>query len=134
MKILVISLAGIGDALLATPLIHELRTNFPEATIDVLVKEAGARDSLENNPSVNRVFYKNLWKANAFERIRFFWAFRRERYQLSINTHPQSRIYYRIAAFLAGAPVRLSHVYECFTPLDRALVTATLPQDYTRHS
>jgi len=28
-KILVIAMAGIGDALIATPLIHELRANFP---------------------------------------------------------------------------------------------------------
>ncbi len=66
--------------------------------------------------------------------MRFVWSLRRERYQLSINTHPQSRIHYRIAAWLAGAQARISHEYECFTWLDRWLVTGTLPQDYTRHS
>ena len=59
-KILVISLAGIGDTLFATPLIHELRANFPDATIDVLVMWAGSKDLLEHNPHVNRVFQKNL--------------------------------------------------------------------------
>src|SRR5438445_6213068 len=54
MKILVISLAGIGDAFLATPLIHELRLSFPAATIDALVRWAGARDLLESNPHLNR--------------------------------------------------------------------------------
>jgi ADP-heptose:LPS heptosyltransferase len=134
MKILVISLAGIGDTLIATPLLRELRENFPDATIDVLVKEAGAKDFLERNPSVNRVFYKNLLTCGALEKLSFLWSLRRERYQLSINTHPQSRIHYRIAAWLAGADVRLSHEYECFTWLDRWLVTGSLPQDYTRHS
>jgi heptosyltransferase-2 len=133
-KILVISLAGIGDALIATPLIRELRENFPDATIDALVKESGARDFLERNPNVNRVFYKNLWTCSAFERVRFFWSLRRERYQLSINTHPQSRVHYRVAAWLVGAEVRISHEYECFNWLDRWLVTGTLPQDYARHS
>jgi heptosyltransferase-2 len=133
-KILVISLAGIGDALIATPLIRELRENFPDATIDALVKESGARDFLERNPNVNRVFYKNLWTCSAFERVRFFWSLRCERYQLSINTHPQSRVHYRVAAWLVGAEVRVSHEYECFNWLDRWLVTGTLPQDYTRHS
>ena len=134
MKILVISLAGIGDALLATPLIRELRENYPNATIDALVKEAGAKDFLERNPNVNRVFHKDLLKCGQWERVRFVWSLRRERYQLSINTHPQSRIHYRVAAWLAGAEVRISHEYECFTWLDRWLVTGTLPQDYTRHS
>jgi ADP-heptose:LPS heptosyltransferase len=64
----------------------------------------------------------------------FLWRLRRERYQLSINTHPQSRIHYRVAAWLAGAEVRISHEYECFTWIDRLLVTGTLPQDYLRHS
>jgi heptosyltransferase-2 len=133
-KILVISLAGIGDSLIATPFIRELRENYPQATIDVLVKEAGARDMLERNPSVNRVFYKDLFKCGTLEQVRFLWSLRKEHYQLSINTHPQSRIHYRIAAWLAGADVRVSHEYECFTWLDRWLVTGTLPQDYTRHS
>ena len=133
-KILVISLAGIGDTLIATPLIRELRENFPDAVIDALVKEAGARDFLERNPNVSRVFYKNLWTCNAFERVRFLRSLRRERYQLSINTHPQSRIHYRVAAWLAGAQLRISHRYECSNWLDNWLVTASLPQDYNRHS
>jgi ADP-heptose:LPS heptosyltransferase len=133
-KILVISLAGIGDTLFATPLIHELRANFPDATIDVLVKEAGARDLLESNPHLNRVFYENLMECGRLEALRFLWPLRRERYRLSINTHPQSRIHYRVAAFVAGAQVRISHAYECFNWIDRRLVNTTLPQDYSRHA
>jgi ADP-heptose:LPS heptosyltransferase len=127
-------MAGIGDTLIATPLIHELRANFPGAVIDALAMWAGSKDLLENNPHVNRVFQKNLIKCGKLEAMRFLWSLRRERYQLSINTHPQSRIHYRLAAWLAGAEVRLSHEYECFTWLDRWLITGTLPQDYTRHS
>ena len=134
MKILVISLAGIGDTLIATPLLHELRENFPNAAIDVLAMWPGAKDLLEHNPNVSRVFQKNLMKCGKFEAVKFLWSLRREGYQLSINTHPQSRIHYRIAAWLAGAEVRISHEYECFNALDRWLVTGTLPQDYTRHS
>ena len=134
MKILVISLAGIGDTLFATPMIHELRARFPEATIDVTVKEAGARDLLENNPHLNRVIYQDLLKSGKLEAWRFFRSLRKNRYDLSINTHPQSRMVYRIAARIVGARTRLSHEYECFTWLDRRLVTSTMPQDYSRHA
>jgi heptosyltransferase-2 len=133
-KTLVISLAGIGDTLFATPLIQELRANFPDATIDVLTKEAGARDLLESNPHLDRVIYKNLMKCGKLETFRFLRSLRRENYQISINTHPQSRIHYRVAAYLAGAPTRISHEYECFNWLDRRLVNVTLPQDYARHA
>ena len=134
MKILVISLAGIGDTLIATPLLHELRLNFPEAVIDVLTMWPGSKDLLEGNPHINRVFQKNLIRCGKWEAVRFLWSLRRHGYQLSICTHPQSRIHYRVAAWLAGASARVSHEYECFRWLDRRLVTVTLPQDYTRHS
>jgi ADP-heptose:LPS heptosyltransferase len=134
MKILVISMAGIGDTLLATPLIHELRANFPDATIDALAIWPGSKDLLENNPHLNRVYQKNLIKAGKLEALAFLWPLRRNRYDVSINTHPQSRMHYRIAALIIGAPMRISHEYECFNWLDRRLVNRTLRQDYSRHS
>jgi heptosyltransferase II len=133
-KILVISMAGIGDTLIATPFIRELRENFPGATVDVLAMWAGSKDLLENNPHVNRVFQKNLIKCGKFEALEFLWSLRRERYDISINTHPQARIHYRITARIVGATKRISHEYECFNWLDWKLVNETLPQDYARHS
>jgi ADP-heptose:LPS heptosyltransferase len=133
-KILVISLAGIGDTLIATPLIRELRENFPGVTIDAFVRWPGAKDLLEHNPNVNRVFQKDLISCGKFEVLRFFQSLRRERYRLSINTHPQGPRLYRFAAWLAGAEVRISHEYERFSWIDRLLMTGSLPQDYSRHS
>jgi ADP-heptose:LPS heptosyltransferase len=133
-KILVISLAGIGDTLLSTPLIHELRANFPDATIDALALWPGSKDLLENNPHLNRVHQKNLIKAGKLGALRFLWSLRKNHYDVSVNTHPQSRIHYRIAARIVGAKARISHEYECFGALDRKLVNKTLPQDYSRHS
>jgi len=134
MKILVITLAGIGDTLLTTPLIHELRANFPDAAIEALVRWRGALDLLENNPHLNRVIQKDLVQAGKSAALRFLWSLRQERYDVSINTHPQSQILYRVAARTVGAPLRISHEYECSGWLDRWLMNRTLPQDYTRHS
>ena len=134
MKFLVISLAGIGDTLFATPLIHELRANFPEARIDVLVMWAGARDALEGNPHVNTVYQKNLIKASKGDALRFLGEVRRQRYEVSINTHPQSRMEYRAVARFINARTRISHVYDNASFLDRLLVNRTIRQDYGRHS
>ena len=71
MKILVISLAGIGDTLIATPFIRELRENFPGMAIDALVRWPGAKDLLEHNPNVNRVFQKDLMTCGKFAALRF---------------------------------------------------------------
>ena len=134
MKILVISLAGIGDTLLATPLIHELRRSFPGARIDVLVMWAGARDLLEANPHVTAVHFLNMLKAGLPASLKFLLGLRKERYDLSLNTYPQSKVQYRIVARLINATQRLSHRYENSTMLDRWLVTQTVPQNYHRHS
>jgi len=133
-KILIISLAGNGDTLFATPLIHELRANFPDATIEALVRWVAARDLLAGNPHLNRVHQKDLMKCGKLEALQYLRALGRNGYDYSINTHPQSRIHYRAAARLIGARTRLSHEYECSGPLDRWLVNRTLPQDYTKHA
>jgi heptosyltransferase-3 len=134
MKILVVSLAGIGDTLFTTPLIHELRANFPAATIEALVRWPAARDLLANNPHLTRVHQKDLMDCGAGEVWRFLGTLRHNQYDVSINTHPQSRIHYRVAARLISARTRFSHVYECSGMLDRWLVNLTLPQDYAKHA
>ncbi|HNQ74104.1 MAG TPA: glycosyltransferase family 9 protein [Verrucomicrobiota bacterium] len=134
MKILVISLAGIGDTLLATPLIAELRANFPGARIDALTLWPGAKDLLETNPHLDTVYQKNLLHSPKAGAWRFLRELRSRRYDVSINTHPQSRIHYRFIARLIGARERLSHEYDCSGCLDHLLVNQTLPQDYARHT
>jgi ADP-heptose:LPS heptosyltransferase len=134
MKILVIAMAGIGDTLIATPLIHELRANFPDATIDVLVRWPGAKDLLIGNPHVNRVHQCDFGAAGAPAFLKFLAGLRQERYDVSINTHPQSKIEYRIVARIVGATQRLSHTYDPSTFLDKWLVTHQLAQDYAIHS
>jgi heptosyltransferase-2 len=134
MKLLIISMAGIGDTLFATPLIHELRANFPSAQIDALVMWAGAKDSLEGNPHLNSIFQKNLLKAGKAEGLQFLWQLRKARYDVSINTYPQSRTEYRMVARFIQARERISHAYDNTGLLDRSLVNRTLPQSYKLHS
>ena len=134
MKILVISMAGIGDTILATPLLRELRANFPKARIEVLVLWAGSRDILVGNPHIDAIHQRNFFTSSTIENLKFLFGLRRQGFDISINTHPQSRIHYRGIARLIGARIRLSHTYESWTPLDRLLVNRTLPQNYNLHT
>jgi heptosyltransferase II len=133
-KILVISLAGIGDTLFATPLIHELRANFPGATIDALVLWRGSKSLLENNPHLDTVHQKNLISDSKIGGLKFLSKLRWQGYDVSINTFPQSRRHYRLVAKFIGAPVRVSHGYECSGAPDRWLANKSIPQDYSRHA
>lgn len=126
-------MAGIGDVLLATPLVRELRCQYPEARIDALVLWQGARDILQGNPDLSSIHQKNFLESTRTEVLRFLFHLRRERYDLSINAHPQSRIHYRIIARIINAKTRLSHRYDSGSSIDRFLVNKSIPQDYSIH-
>ncbi|HTD85861.1 MAG TPA: glycosyltransferase family 9 protein [Candidatus Binatia bacterium] len=132
-KILVVAMAGIGDTLLATPLIHELRQQLPRAQIDVAVMWPDARDFLQTNPHISNLHYQHLITAGPWANMRFLRGLGRVSYEAIINTYPQSRIAYRIVERVINAPIRISHAYDNVSPLDRLLVNRTIPQDYNIH-
>ncbi len=134
MKILVISLAGIGDTLFATPLIHELRANFPGATIDALVRwprlEGFARRQSASQRDPPKKLHFRIQDRLAPIPV--------EVPRANAMTCPSTRIrkarrLYRLVAKFINAPARLGHEYECFSTFDRCLTNRTIPQDYTRH-
>src|SRR5437867_3213570 len=134
MDILVISLAGIGDTLFAIPLIHELRANLPDTTLDALVLWKGSQDLLSGNPHLNTIYQKNLMAVGKAASLEFLWPLRKKHYDVSINTHPQSRVHYRIVSRIINARKRLSHEYDNVSALDHLLVNQSIKQDYQRHS
>jgi ADP-heptose:LPS heptosyltransferase len=134
MKILVIAMSGIGDTLIATPLFDELRANFPDAQIDALVMWAGAKDLLEGNPHVGRVWQKNFIKEGVLKGFAYLLKLRRERYDISLNAHTQGRLAYRVIAAIVGAKLRVGHAYENTRGWERVLIHKTVPEDYSVHS
>ena len=57
---------------------------------------------------------------------------RRERYDVSINTYPQSRMEYRAIARFINAPTRFSPDYDNVSVINRLLINRFIPQDYER--
>lgn len=132
MKILVISLAGVGDTLCATPLIRELALQYPSALIDVLVMWKASADLLRHNPDVNKIHYFNFLSATLNDSIAFLSYLRSEKYFLSFNSFPQSKVQYRMIARFIGADHRVSHRYSS-SLLDVCLVNHIAEIDYTKH-
>jgi len=58
-KILIIRLSSIGDILLSTPFIRQVRETFPDANIDFVVKDI-YRDLLTFNPHINELYCLKL--------------------------------------------------------------------------
>lgn len=57
-KILLIKFRNIGDVLLSTPLIKNLKLLFPDSIIDIAINKE-SQDILINNPNINNIFLYN---------------------------------------------------------------------------
>jgi ADP-heptose:LPS heptosyltransferase len=132
-KILLLSLAGIGDAMCALALAEELRLSFPCAEVDGFVTWSGAADIYRNHPAFRRVYEFNMLRAGAWASLRFCRRLRRAGYDVSINTFPQSKGAYRVVAWLIGARRRLSHSYANCGWLDDLWITDFLPARPDQH-
>jgi len=103
-KILIIKLRAIGDVVLSTAVLPNLKAAFPDASIDFLV-EPPADQILAGNPNIRRVVrypYKAWARVSPFHSIirgiRFIAGLRREKYSMVIDLFGNPR-----SAFLAWA-------------------------------
>jgi lipopolysaccharide heptosyltransferase II len=102
MKILIVSLSGIGDALMFTPALKLLRQELPNDMIDALVMFKGAADLYKNNPHLNSVFHFDFLKEGAVKSLKHIFALRKK-YDATISVYPSNRKEYNIINFLLGA-------------------------------
>lgn len=85
-NILIIQTAFIGDVILATPVISELKRIFPNSKVDFLLKK-GTEFILENNPNCSEVLIFDK-KSGKFKEIkRLLKNIRGNQYDLVINLH-----------------------------------------------
>ncbi len=85
-RILIIQTAFLGDVILATPVISEMKRLFPESTIDILVKK-GNEVLLQNNPHLNYVIVFDKSKRKYKSIIQLIGQFRSRKYDLVVNLH-----------------------------------------------
>lgn len=110
MRILIIALSGLGDALMFSPALKLLKDRFPDATIDLLTMFGATRDIYKSNPAINNIIYRNFLKDNPLSSLSFLFSLRGN-YDISINVFPANRFPYNIISWLIGAPKRLGHEY-----------------------
>lgn len=85
-KILIIQTAFLGDVILATPVISELKRIFPDAKIDFLLRK-GNESLLNNNPNCSTVYILDKKKGKFSSIFNLIREFRRNKYDLVINLH-----------------------------------------------
>ena len=110
MKILILALSGIGDALMFTPALQLLRKHLPQAEINALVMFRGVKDMYERNPDLNRVIHFDFMKEGFFRSLKFILDLR-HKYDISISVYPSNRKEYNVINFLIGAEKRAAAKY-----------------------
>jgi lipopolysaccharide heptosyltransferase II len=100
-KILVIKLRAIGDVLLSTVVLPNLRRAYPEAKIDFLAEEP-SREVLEDNPDVHEAIIFNSKRRSG---VGLIADVRKRRYDLVIDLFGNPRS--AIVTLLSGASYRV---------------------------
>ena len=112
MKILILSLAGIGDSLMFTPALSILKKNMPDAEIHILSMLSGTSEIYKFNKDVDKNIYFNFLKEGVIKSLIFLYKLSKEKYDISINVYPMNRYEYNIVSSLTGAKIRLGHLYN----------------------
>ncbi len=110
MKILVIALSGIGDALMFTPAAELLKKHSPDSEIDALVMYRGSEEIYSTNSSFNKIFFFDFINKGFAESVKFLLKLRKK-YDASINVYPANRKEYNIINFIVGARKRAAVKY-----------------------
>ena len=93
-KILIVNLGGMGDLLLLTPFIREIRNLFPHVELSLLginrsVPILKTNEKIDKIYSIDDIYIKKV--ENIFEMVSLLYKLRKERFDLVINTLPIAR-------------------------------------------
>ncbi|MFA4947304.1 MAG: glycosyltransferase family 9 protein [Candidatus Krumholzibacteriia bacterium] len=105
-KLLVIKLRAVGDVILSTATLPNLRAAFPDATIDFLV-ERSCRDVIEGNDQIDNVIVFSKTGTNS---ARILLDLRRARYDLVIDLFGNPRS--ALMTFASGARHRVGYDFR----------------------
>jgi len=126
MRLLLVKLRHIGDALLLTSTVRAVKEAYPEAQIDVVVR-AGTESILRGCPDIDKIYTtaspeKSKRSGLSFvHALRLQAALRRERYDVAVDLGNNDRG--RTIVGLSGARKRCanSHVYQIKWPWKQLL-------------
>lgn len=106
LKILIIRTDRVGDVILATPVIKNLREAFKGAFIAFMCRPY-TKDILEGNPYLDKVIvYDKYGKHKSlFSTIKFAFSLKKYKFDWAIILHPTNRAH--LIAFIAKIPLRI---------------------------
>lgn len=115
LKVVFISLKGLGDTFHLIPAIRILHEHIKNASITILVPDKTCAEIFKHCPYVTPVIikYRQGLIKNLISIIQTLFKIRRERFKISITSFPSNRIWYNLMAFFLKADRRITHDYPC---------------------
>ena len=107
-RILITRTDRLGDVVLSTPVIREVRKRYPDAYIAFMVRPAN-KDVIMHNPHIDEVItydkyglQKSFWST-----VKFAFGLKTKKFDTAIALHPTNRVH--LMLFLAGVPERIGY-------------------------
>jgi len=107
-RVVILSVAGIGNALLAVPMVRALKRERPAYRLTVYALTAAMGEVFRRQPEVDGVV---VFQKGPRGRLRTIRALRRERFDVFLAPFPANRWQYALLAALSGARLRILHSY-----------------------
>jgi ADP-heptose:LPS heptosyltransferase len=105
-RIVIPIVAGVGNALMAVPMVRQLKRAIPGARITVIARIAAMGEAYRRMPEVDEVLVTgNGWRG-ILRKIR--WT-RRRKADVYLVPFPSNRWQYNVLALLSGARTRIMH-------------------------
>lgn len=131
----VLCAAGIGDAIMATPLLAAIKRHKPAARVLVIGTESTIQ-VFKNNPCADRILNFSARPLAFLALLRLWVNLRKEKIDLYLAAQPANTIRHSLIAACSGAKLRLKHSYDytAFPERDFSFVfSALLPNQMERH-
>lgn len=109
-NILVLSLAGIGNFLMHSPVFEALKNSYPKARITVWVAPRGTRILAENNPYIDHVIESSI-KLPAHKHGQLVYRLVKEKFDTGIVLSPGQLWKSAAYLYLAGVSHRIGNTY-----------------------
>lgn len=109
-KCLIFFTIGIGDSLMATPVIEKIKS-LPDFEFDALTISPQVEDIMQNSGNFKKVHFLNFQKDSLWESLKIIDNIRKEKYAISILVFPSNHYKYRLVHYLTGAKKRFGMSY-----------------------
>ncbi len=133
MRVLFITLSGLGDTLMHVPMMEILKAKMPDAETHALTKFIGSKEVLEGNPALDKVMHFDFEREGVFGTLKFVSKLRNY-YDVTITCYPANRIHYNLFQFLMGGKIRLAHSYRHWNILNCWFLNHTIMEDDNLHN